>query len=212
MSREGARSLLFYPKDTPSDAAQRHINEGELCGVHLAYKCASRTPWWRVPLVEIPDLFLTYMNHDRPRLIANEARAHSLNSVYGVALHHGRKTIGRALLPIACLNSLTLLGAEVVGRSYGGGLLKLEPKEADRLPVPSMSLLEAVQKELVMLTPELSKPLRSDDIARASEMIDDILLRRGLKMLKGDLTALREARELLLQRRVSRGRTMRGQN
>jgi hypothetical protein len=32
------------------------------------------------PAREVPDLFLTYMNHDRPRLIANHAGAHILNS------------------------------------------------------------------------------------------------------------------------------------
>ncbi len=48
------------------------------------------------------------------------------------------------LLPLAFLNSATLFSAEMVGRSYGGGVLKLEPKEAasvfDRPPLSYMSM------------------------------------------------------------------------
>ena len=57
------------------------------------------------------------MNHDRPRLVANEAGVNILNSIYGVTLRHGRKALGRELLPIACLNTVTLLGSEIVGRA-----------------------------------------------------------------------------------------------
>jgi hypothetical protein len=36
-------------------------------------------------------------------------------------------------------SSLTLLSAEIEGRAYGGGVLKLETKEAERLQVPHLS-------------------------------------------------------------------------
>ena len=113
---------------------------GEPQGVQNAYKCRVRKPWWRVPGKMVPDLFLTYMNHDTPRLCANEARVPHLNSVHGVTLHPDRRQDGMELLPVASLNSVTLLGAEIVGRAYGGGMLKLEPKEADRWPLPSLEL------------------------------------------------------------------------
>jgi adenine-specific DNA-methyltransferase len=68
----GARGLLFRPQaDEPSPEALRYISAGEQMGVHTAYKCRVRRPWWRVPLVRAPDLFLTYMNHRHPRLVAN---------------------------------------------------------------------------------------------------------------------------------------------
>lgn len=97
-ARDGARVHLFYPGDDPSPAAQKYIDQGCKDGVAKAYKCRVRTPWWRVPLVETPDLFLTYMNHDRPRLITNDAKANILNSLYGVKLHTARRKLGMALL------------------------------------------------------------------------------------------------------------------
>jgi hypothetical protein len=55
---------------------------------------------------------------------------------------------GQDLLPLGSLTSLTLVGAETVGRAYGGGMLKLEPREADRLPVPSPAVLTAAKDRL----------------------------------------------------------------
>ena len=206
MAESGARCYLFYPKHAPSMAAQQYIAEGQKAGVHQAYKCAARSPWWRVPLVKVPDLFLTYMNHDRPRLITNHARTHILNSLYGVRLHHGRKQLGKELLPIASLNSLTLLGAEMVGRAYGGGLLKLEPREADYLPVASKASLEKCGDEIRAISPQLAPALRQGDVQRAVEMVDNIVLKHVLNITDDDIKTLRDAREVFFERRKARGK------
>ena len=203
----GDACYLFYPGGSRrSRPAERHIAAGEEAGVHQAYKCRVRRPWWRVPVVETPDLLLTYMDHKRPRLVTNQARVRHLNSIYGVGLRPGRKRLGRDLLPLACLNSVTLLGSEVVGRSYGGGLLKLEPKEADRLPVPSLELLSAVAPRLRALREPVEAALARGELDQALELVDRELLVRGLGVEEEDLEQLRRARGVLFSRRTVRGK------
>ena len=95
MAESDARVYLFDPdKLHLSKAAAKYINEGERQGVHKAYKCRVRTPWWRVPRVGVPDLFFTYMNYDTPRLVSNKARVPYLNSVHGVFLKKGLRKVG----------------------------------------------------------------------------------------------------------------------
>ena len=93
-----------------------------------AYKCRVRRPWWRVPLVPPADLLLTYMNADTPRVSTNRAGVRHLNSVHGIYLRPGVRRLGADLLPLACLNSFTLLGAETVSRAYGGGISRSSPE------------------------------------------------------------------------------------
>jgi hypothetical protein len=54
------------------------------------------------------DLFLTYMNADTPRLTADSAGVHHLNSVHGVYLRPDLRDIGTDLLPLASMNTLTM--------------------------------------------------------------------------------------------------------
>jgi hypothetical protein len=203
----GDAVYLFYPRDgRRSRAAERRIAAGAAAGVPDAYKCRVRAPWWRVPLVPTPDLLFTYMDHERPRLVANKARVRHLNSLYGVRLRAGRKRLGADLLPLAALNSVSLLGAEVVGRSYGGGLLKLEPREADRMPVPSKAVLERAAPRLSALRPEVDAALARGELAAAVALVDRELLERELGLDPDALDELRRARRVLFARRTARGR------
>lgn len=202
---EDGRSIhLFRPK-LPSAAAQRYIDAGHAAGVHLAYKCRVRQPWYLVPLVNPADLLLTCMNADTPRLISNRAKAHHLNSVHGVYLRDGLRTLGRDLLGLAALNSVTVLHAEIVGRSYGGGILKIEPREADRWLVPSPELVAARADELRAVRRRAGTLLERGQLLEATRIVDDAL---GLDTHVA-LEPVRTARDSLSTRRTVRSRRAR---
>lgn len=206
LGRNGAATWLFRPPGDPSSAALAYIAAGEGAGVHTAYKCRVRRPWWRVPNLAPADLLLTYMNADTPRLSTNAAKAAHLNSVHGVYLAPKVRKLGKALLPLASLTSMTLVGAETVGRAYGGGMLKLEPREADRLPVPPVALVEAAAERLNNIRPQVAGLLRSGKLIEASKLVDDVLLVGELGMARAEVRVLRDAHAELTARRVARGR------
>jgi len=205
LGRQGSSTWLFRPSGVPSAAGRAYIAAGETANVHTAYKCRVRKPWWRVPLVAPADLLLTYMNADTPRLTTNAANARHLNSVHGVYLRSEVRELGQNLLPLASLTSMTLVGAETVGRSYGGGMLKLEPREADRLPVPAVALVEAAGPRLTTMRPQVSALLRGGKLIEATKLVDDVLLIGELGMSRADVRVLRNAHTQLMARRVARG-------
>ncbi len=205
LGEESRATLLFRPAESPSRAGQQYIEAGHKAGIDLAYKCRVRDPWWRVPVVRPADLLLTYMNADTPRLTANLARAYHLNSVHGVYLNEEDRQLGVKLLPIASLNSVTLLSAELVGRSYGGGMLKLEPREADTLLVPSQTAVRTAQEHLLAIRRTVRAALRRGDLLGASALVDETLFGAGNGISGSALDQIRSARGDLFLRRIRRG-------
>ena len=203
LDREGLATWLFRPEGKPSRAALRYIEAGEKTGVETAYKCRVRRPWWRVPYLRPADLLLTYMNADTARLCTNAAGVHHLNSVHGVYLNQDHRGLGRDLLSLASLNSVSLLGAELVGRSYGGGVLKLEPREADRWPMPSPALVEERRGALRGVRRRVRDLLCAGRVFDAAEVVDGALWEQSAH----DLGPIRESRALLHDRRVARSRS-----
>ncbi len=210
LARKGSSVWLFRPEGEPSAAARAYIAAGEIASVDQAYKCRVRKPWWRVPIVKPADLLLTYMNADTPRLTTNDAKAYHLNSVHGLYLRAEYRTTGRRLLPLASLSSMTLLGAETVGRSYGGGILKLEPREADVLPVPSPDVVRASADKLAALRPQVGTLLRNSRLTDAAKLVDEVLLVGELGMKRGDVKLLREAHAEYTARRTARSQRVQG--
>lgn len=206
LGKKGSATYLFRPGVNPSESAMEYIRAGETAKVHQAYKCRVRKIWWQVPLVKPADLFLTYMNADTPRITTNAAKALHLNSVHGVYLAGEHRDLGRELLPLAALTSMTLVGAETVGRAYGGGMLKIEPREADRLPVPNAEVIEVARDKLTALRPQLGSRLRSGRLVDAAKLVDDVLLVGELGISRSDAKALRDQYVELSARRSSRGR------
>jgi len=208
LGERGRATWVFRP-DRPSPAGHAYIEAGVAAGVPAAYKCRVRRPWWQVPLVPPADLLVTYMNADTPRLCTNTAGVRHLNSVHGLYLRPPHRDLGRELLSLAGLNTLTLLGAETVGRSYGGGMLKLEPREADQLPTPAPALVADHAGALTAIRPAVRDALARADLLGAVALVDDVVLTRALGVPTTARAALVTAHASLTARRLARGTSSR---
>ena len=127
--------LLRLPKDIELPrSVQRYIDTDRGQAARLAYKCRNRKPWWSVPDVQVPDLFLTYMSGVSPSLVRNAAGCTCTNSVHSVRLKDWRAnptTLSRLFE-----SPFVQLSCEIEGHPLGGGMLKLEPGEATQIVVP----------------------------------------------------------------------------
>lgn len=187
------KRLLAIDRTPTSVSLLRYLAEGEAAGVPNGYKCRTRSPWYKVPLPRVkPHAFLPYMNHHAPRLLVNRPRAWSTNLLHGVRLRPGAPDV-RAL-SAAMLSATVMLSAEIEGRAYGGGVLKLETKEAERLHVPSFGL--TTEQELVRGFRELDRLVSAGDLETASAKVDAIL--------DVDHERYRSAYEIFRQRRLQR--------
>jgi adenine-specific DNA-methyltransferase len=191
--QSSTKSLLMINREPTSISLRRYLAEGEKAGIAKGYKCRTRSPWFRVPLPKVkPHAFMPYMNHHGPRLIVNRLRAWSTNLLHGVTLQPGAPDV-RALSAVM-LSATTMLSAEIEGRAYGGGVLKLETREAERLLVPTMNA--ATETQLANAFRRLDRLVRAGEVEEASTEVDGIL---GL-----DHERFRQAYMIFRQQRLQR--------
>jgi len=177
-------------------ALQAYLEQGQHRGIHQAYKCRVRTPWYAIPQVQRPDAFLTYMSGEGPRLVVNEAGAVAPNSLHLVRTGSGLQARALAVL---WQTSLARLSAELEGHPMGGGMLKLEPGEAERVLLPR---LEA--EKLAPLADELKVLMQKGRLREAQSLADQRVLREGLGLSEKEVAALRDGADYLRLRRQRR--------
>jgi adenine-specific DNA-methyltransferase len=167
----GETVWLFNP-ERATGMAGAYILEGEAEKVHLSYKCSIRTPWWRLRVLEPPDLILSYMSNHSPRLVVNDARAQTTNLLHNVRLSCG--DIDAHILALSWMNSATMLSCELEGRTYGGGVLKLETREAENVLIPDISSHDA--RQLAERAAEIDSLVRSGRMDTVADLVDPIVL------------------------------------
>lgn len=139
----GLRRVINLPIDLDEmdllelTPVERFLKAAKASGAADGYVARNRRAWWTVGLREPAPILATYMARRAPAFVRNVAGARNINISHGIyplvplpdyALDH--------------LASALRASANVVhGRTYAGGLVKFEPREMERIPVPSLERL-----------------------------------------------------------------------
>jgi len=202
MAASGDRVHLLHLKPRRgaklSAALARYIRLGEEKNIHTGYKCSIREPWYEVPSVWIPDGFLFRQIYDFPRVVLNQADATSTDTIHRLTA----KSAKPERIIANTYTWLTAASAEIEGRSYGGGVLELEPTEAERL------LLPATLNGALPLS-ECDRLTRAGRIQDVLEENARIVLMGHMGLSKADCLLLRDIWVKMRDRRMARKKSAR---
>jgi adenine-specific DNA-methyltransferase len=138
MSADAPVLLLRLKHDQELPASvRRYLDSGAGRTAREGYKCRNRKPWYAVPDVQVPDYVLSYMAGRSANLVRNSAGVTCTNSVHAVRVHD--REMAAELLP-RWSTPFVRLSCELEGHALGGGMLKLEPREATRVLFPARDI------------------------------------------------------------------------
>lgn len=130
-----------------------------------------RAVWSATSDGKMPDAFFPVMHDTGPRLVLNDLGCTSTNTIHRVFF----KNLGDGaskLAAISILTSYSQISAELVGRRYGSGVLKHEPRDAEKIRI---MLPDIGQDNLDRCISEIDKLLRNGDAAKACETADALV-------------------------------------
>lgn len=150
VSVAGLRRVIDLPADLAEldedecSQVRRFLEWARLRGADRSYVARHRRAWWAVALRPPAPILCTYMARRSPAFVRNPCGARHVNIAHGL--------YPRDPLPDPVLDALRAWLQENVcvssGRTYAGGLTKFEPKELERIPIPSLGELYERAEEL----------------------------------------------------------------
>lgn len=200
------RCLLLSPKRKakPNTKLSKYLSRYKKMERGKVKTFGKRKVWYSPDDGRDPDAFLSYMCHLAPRLVLNTARTTSTNSIHRVYFKNSAPLYFKKLVAISLLTTYTNLSAEILGRRYGAGLLKLEPSEAGQLPCPIPNVLN--RKTITSTFRSIDALLRDGKFEEAQAMADNYIFggyisRRGIN----DLTIIRAELARVRTERLDKG-------
>ncbi|BCN32988.1 class I SAM-dependent methyltransferase [Anaeromicropila herbilytica] len=202
---DGTRAYLInFPTDIPFEEYhnlhKKYILEGENSGENKGYKCGIRERWYVVPSVWVPDAFFLRRNNTFPKFVLNNIAAVSTDTMHRIKFKEG---INPKKVLLSYYNSITFAFTEIAGRSYGGGVLEILPREVGVIPLPDLQDFDDERtEELVAIIDDYVRNKRN--IEEMLDIIDKEILTGYLGIETGETKIYRGIWKKLMNRRLER--------
>ncbi len=142
----GRPTLLFAPDgrelDDFPEAARDYLIQGRDAGLDKRPLIATRRPWHKMEMRKAPPFLFAYLGRRNARFIRNLAGVMPLTSFLCVYPHREDADFIERLWQ-AMKHPDTVGSLALVGKSYGAGAIKVEPRALERLPIPERVIAEA---------------------------------------------------------------------
>jgi len=127
-------------------SVKEYIKLGEEIGLHERALISTRKPWYKMEKRTVPPIIFAYLGRRNCRFILNEAGIIPLTGFLCIYPKiSDREMIHNLFLSLN--HPETIKNLSLVGKSYGSGAIKVEPRSLEKLPIPNDVLSEfGVQK------------------------------------------------------------------
>lgn len=174
-----------------------YIRLGEVSGIHNRYKTSIRNEWYKIPSIWKSVGFFLRRIHTFPKIVVNDGGAYTTDTMHRIKI---KDNYDIASLAFCFLNSVSFIYAELMGRSYGGGVLELPPNEAEEILIPYFRIDKKQLEDIDALYRE------TKDIEKVLDITDEIILKQKLGFTDSELEKVRKIWKKLRQRRLTRSR------
>ncbi|MCP2342985.1 Eco57I restriction-modification methylase domain-containing protein [Actinomadura rupiterrae] len=143
VTTEHLRRIIDLPEDLDTldpnakKAVEKFLSFAEARGVREGYLASKRRVWWSLGVRKAAPILASYMARRPPAFVLNDANASHLNIAHGLYPRLELNSVALERLAAHLRTAVT----QAQGRTYAGGLTKFEPKEMERIPVPSLEVL-----------------------------------------------------------------------
>jgi len=122
---------------------------------------------------KIPDAFFPPLVDSHPRIILNDAKVNSSNTVHRVYFHETVESDHRHAIALSFLTTFVQVSCELTGRQCGSGGLKFEPSDFGLIEIPHLSQEQILKAPKICL--QVDAAIKRGDFNSATVLADNWL-------------------------------------
>jgi adenine-specific DNA-methyltransferase len=197
----GGKSFLVQSDgEATSDAVQAYLDRYPAARRESVSTFKKRAIWSMISDGKTPHAFFPVMHHYGPRLVLNSGSLHCTNTIHRVFFTDKLSTSRQKLAALSILTTYSQISAELCGRRYGSGVLKHEPRDAERISLLMPAAVDLDDLDRIYF--QVDARLRDGDAEGARAIADEALWRwSGVVLTGSQRETLNDVLEAMRERR-----------